>query len=128
MPRPLSWQGLNGYNISLDYVFIEGFWCIVFLFFNETVDKCREITKKKKKRGVSQWTERKGKKDANNDYLNRIINQNQQYSCKNYILIHGVKENQIEDNDVVVTKILSKNLKEKFRNVLYWSKSLDRKM
>lgn len=44
--------------------------------------------------------------------LEKIIDRQEQYSRRNCILIHGVKEEQNEDTDNVVVKIIKDNLEE----------------
>ena len=41
------------------------------------------------------------------DDLNRAIDRHEQYSLRNCILVHGVKESENEDTDVVVTETLN---------------------
>ena len=55
--------------------------------------------------------------DKKIDDLNRVIDRHEQYSRRNCILVHGVKESENEDTNVVVTETLNELLQEKLTDV-----------
>ena len=65
----------------------------------------REITERKEK--IIEPEEKTRKMDKNINDLNRVIDRQEQYSRRNCILVHGVKESENEDTDVVVRETLN---------------------
>ena len=65
----------------------------------------REITERKEK--INEPEEKTRKMDKNINDLNRVIDRQEQYSRRNCILVHGVKESENEDTDVVVRETLN---------------------
>ena len=65
----------------------------------------REITERKGK--IIEPEEKTRKMDKNINDLNRVIDRQEQYSRRNCILVHGVKESENEDTDVVVRETLN---------------------
>ena len=55
--------------------------------------------------------------DKKIDDLNRVIDRQEQYSRRNCILVHGVKESENEDTDIVVMETLNELLREKLTDV-----------
>ena len=55
--------------------------------------------------------------DKKIDDLNKVIDRHKQYSCRNCIFVHGVKECENEDNKDVVTETLDEFLQEKLTDV-----------
>ena len=45
--------------------------------------------------------------------MDRSLDRHEQYSRKNCLLIHGVKENEKEDSDKIVIEIFEKEMQEK---------------
>ena len=52
-----------------------------------------------------------------NDDLSRVIDMQDQYSHRNCILMHGVKESENEDTDTVVTETFNELLQEKLTDI-----------
>ena len=52
-----------------------------------------------------------------NDDLNRVLDRQAQYSRRNCILVHGMKERENEDTDTVVTETLNELLQEKLTDI-----------
>ena len=52
-----------------------------------------------------------------NDDLNRVLDRQAQYSRRNCILVHGMKESENEDTDTVVTETLNELLQEKLTDI-----------
>ena len=65
----------------------------------------REIIERKEK--IIEPEEKTRKMDKNINDLNRVIDRQEQYSRRNCILVHGVKESENEDTDVVVRETLN---------------------
>ena len=65
----------------------------------------REITERKEK--IIEPEEKTRKMDKNINDLNRVIDRQEQYSRRNCILVHGVKESENEDTDVVLRETLN---------------------
>ena len=55
--------------------------------------------------------------DKKIDDLNRVIDKQEQYSRRNCILLHGMKESENEDTDAVVTETLNELLQEKLTDI-----------
>ena len=55
--------------------------------------------------------------DKRIDALNKVIDRQEQYSRRNCILLHGVKESENEDTDAVVTETLNELLLEKLTDI-----------
>ena len=55
--------------------------------------------------------------DKKIDDLNRVIDRQEQYSRRNCILLHGVKESENEGTDTVVTETLNELLQEKLTGI-----------
>ena len=71
----------------------------------KTLTNWREITERKEK--IIEPEEKTRKMDKNINDLNRVIDRQEQYSRRNCILVHGVKESENEDTDVVVRETLN---------------------
>ena len=63
------------------------------------------------------WKKRQRNMDKKIDDLNRVIDRHGQCSRRNCILVHGVKESENEDTDVVVMETLNELLQEKLTDL-----------
>ena len=86
------------------------------VFYNETFDELERDSRKKEKK-INGLEEKAKKKDNKIDDLNRVIDRQEQYLCRNCILVHGVKESENEDTNTVVTEPLSELLQEKLTDI-----------
>ena len=85
-------------------------------FYNEKFDEL-ESDKRKKEEKINELEEKTRKLDKKIDDLNRPIDKHEQYFCRNCILVHGVKESENKDTNVVVTEALNELLQEKLTDV-----------
>ena len=69
-----------------------------------------ERDNRKKEKEINELEEKTRKMDKKIDDLNRVIDRQEQYSRRNCILLHGVKESENEDTDTVVTETLNELL------------------
>ena len=85
-------------------------------FYNEKFDELERDSRKKEKKinGLEQKTK---KKDNKIDDLNRVIDRQEQYLCRNCILLLGVEESENEDTNTVVTETLNEFLQEKLTDI-----------
>ena len=72
-------------------------------FYNENFDELEGDNRKKEEK-ISELEEKTRKMEKKIDDLNRIIDSQEQYSRGNCILMHGVKESENEDTNVIVTE------------------------
>ena len=77
-----------------------------------------ERDNRKKEEKINKLEEKTRKIDKKIHDLNRVIDRHEQYSRRNCILVHGVKESENEDTDVVVTETLNELLQEKITDVV----------
>ena len=77
-----------------------------------------ERDNRKKEEKINKLEEKTRKIDKKIDDLNRVIDRHEQNSRRNCILVHGVKESENEDTDVVVTETLNELLQEKITDVV----------
>ena len=59
---------------------------------------------------INKLEEKERKIDKKIDHLIRLIDRPEQYSRRNCILVHGVKERENEDTDVVLTETLNDSI------------------
>ena len=85
-------------------------------FYNEKFEKLEKNNRKKEEK-INELEEKTRKMDKNINDLNRVIDRQEQYSCRNCILLHGVKENENEDTDTVETETLNELLQEKLTDI-----------
>ena len=85
-------------------------------FYNEKFEDLERDTRKKEEK-INELEETTRKMDQNIDDLNRVIDRNEPYFRRNCILVHGVKESEHEDTNVVVTETLNELLQEKLTDV-----------
>ena len=72
---------------------------------------------RKKEEIINELEEATRKMDKKIDDLNRVIDRYEQYSRRNCILVHGVKESENEDTDTVVAETFNELLQEKLTDV-----------
>ena len=85
-------------------------------FYNEKFEKLEKNNRKKEEK-INELEEKTRKMDKNIDDLNRVIDRQEQYLCRNCILLHGVKESKNEDTDAVATETLNELLQEKLTDI-----------
>ena len=86
-------------------------------FYNKKFDELERDNRKKEEK-INKLEEKTRKIDKKIHDLNRVIDRHEQYSRRNCILVHGVKESENEDTDVVVTETLNELLQEKITDVV----------
>ena len=77
--------------------------------YNEKFDELERDNRKKEEK-INELEE---KTDKEIDDFNRVIDRHKQYSRRNCILVHCIKESENEDADVIVTETLNELLQEK---------------
>ena len=85
-------------------------------FYNEKFDELERDNRKKEEK-INELEENSRKMDKKMNDLNRVIDRQEQYSHRNCILLHGVKESENEDTDTVVTETLNELLLEKLTDI-----------
>ena len=85
-------------------------------FYNEKFEDLERDNRKKEKK-INELEETTRKMDQKINDLNRVIDRHEPYYRRNCILVHGVKESENEDNDVVVAETLNELLQEKLTDV-----------
>ena len=86
-------------------------------FYNKKFDELERDNRKKEEK-INKLEEKTRKIDKKIHDLKRVIDRHEQYSRRNCILVHGVKESENEDTDVVVTETLNELLQEKITDVV----------
>ena len=86
-------------------------------FYNKKFDELERDNRKKEEK-INKLEEKTRKIDKKIDDLNTVIDRHEQNSRRNCILVHGVKESENEDTDVVVTETLNELLQEKITDVV----------
>ena len=81
-------------------------------FINEKFEEM-EADRKEKERQISELKNEVKYFNEKVETMDSILDRHEQYSRKNCLLIHGVKENEKEDTDEVVTKFFEKEMEEK---------------
>ena len=76
-----------------------------------------ERDSRKKEKKINGLEEKTKKKDNKIDDLNRVIDRQEQYLCRNCILVLGVEESENEDTNTVVTETLNELLQEKLTDI-----------
>ena len=85
-------------------------------FYNEKFDELERDNREKEKK-INKLEENSRKMNKKIYGLNRVIDRQEQYSRRNYILLHGVKESENEDTDTVVTETFNELLQEKLTDI-----------
>ena len=85
-------------------------------FYNEKFDKLERDNRKKEEK-INELEEKTRKTDKKINDLNSVIDRQEQYSRRNCILLHGVKETENEDTNTVVTETLNELLQEKLTDI-----------
>ena len=81
-------------------------------FINEKFEEM-EADRKEKERQISDLKNEVKYLNEKVETMDRSLDHHEQYSRRNCLLIHGVKENEKEDTDEVVTEFFEKEMKEK---------------
>ena len=76
-----------------------------------------ERDNRKKEEKINELEEKTRKTDKKINDLNSVIDRQEQYSRRNCILLHGVKETENEDTNTVVTETLNELLQEKLTDI-----------
>ena len=85
-------------------------------FYNEKFDELERDNKKKEEK-INELEEKSRKTDKRIDDLNRVTDRQEQYSHRNCILLHDVKESENEDIDAAVTETLNEVLQERLTDI-----------
>ena len=72
-----------------------------------------EADRKEKERQISELKNKVKSLNEKVETMDRSLDRHEQYSRRNCLLIHGVKENEKEDTDEVVIEFFEKEMKEK---------------
>ena len=81
-------------------------------FINEKFEEM-EDDRKEKERQISELKNEVKYLNEKVETMDRSLDRHEQYSRRNCLLIHGVKENEKEDTDEVVIEFFQKEMKEK---------------
>ena len=76
-----------------------------------------ERDNRKNKDKINELEETTKNMDKKIDYLNRVIDRHEHYCHRNCNLVHGIKESEDEDIDVVPTATLNELFQEKLTDV-----------
>ena len=81
-------------------------------FINEKFEEM-EADRKEKERQISELKNEVKYLNEKVETMDRSLDRHEQYSRRNCLLIHGVKENEKEDTDEVVIEFFEKEMEEK---------------
>ena len=81
-------------------------------FINEKFEEM-EADRKEKERQISDLKNEVKYLNEKVETMDRSLDRHEQYSRRNCLLIHGVKENEKEDTDEVVIEFFEKEMEEK---------------
>ena len=87
-------------------------------FINEKFEEM-EADRKEKERQTLEIKNKVKKLNEKVETMDRSLYRHEQYSRRNCLLIHGVKENEKEDTDEVVMEILKNKCKKKYQSVTW---------
>ena len=81
-------------------------------FINEKFEEM-EADRKENKRQISELKSEVKHLNEKVETMDRSLDRHEQYSRRNYLLVHSVKENEKEDTDEIVIEFFEKEMKEK---------------
>ena len=81
-------------------------------FINEKFEEM-EADRKEKERQISDLKNEVKYLNEKVETMDRSLDRHEQYSRRNYLIVHSVKENEKEDTDEIVIEFFEKEMKEK---------------
>ena len=80
-------------------------------FINEKFQEC-EQDRREKERETKELKENIGTLSKRLDDLDSVVDRQEQYSCRNYLLLHGIEEESNKNTNQRVIDVLSESMGE----------------